>query len=123
MNVVLVNLLGLALIALVVWWFWLSESAGAQATVTATGVQETRVRVAGGYDPDVVRVEAGRPVRLVFHREEASPCSERVVFDAFGVSADLPTGVDVPVQFIPPEPGEYEFTCQMGMLRGKVVAT
>ena len=70
-----------------------------------------------------MRVEAGRPVRLMFSRQEADPCSEKVVFDAFGVSADLPEGMSVPVEFTPEEPGEYEFACQMGMLRGKVVVT
>lgn len=79
--------------------------------------------VRSGCSPDTIRVQAGRPVRLVFDRQEADPCSERVVFDAFGVSAELPTGTDVPVEFTPTQPGEYEFACQMGMLRGKVIVT
>jgi plastocyanin domain-containing protein len=44
-----------------------------------------------------------------------------VVFNDFGKSAQLPTGETVPVEFLPEQPGEYEFTCQMGMLRGKVI--
>ncbi|VAW05297.1 hypothetical protein MNBD_ACTINO02-2794 [hydrothermal vent metagenome] len=123
MNVLLVNLGGLALIALIVWYFWLSSSSAATAAVTAGGVQETRIIVKGGYSPDTIRVEAGRPVRLIFDRQEASPCSERVVLDAFGLSAELPTGNDVPIEFTPTEPGEYEFACQMGMLRGKVIVS
>jgi plastocyanin domain-containing protein len=123
MNVVLVNVGGLALIALIVWYFWLSSSTAATAAVTASGVQETRIVVKGGYSPDTIRVDAGRPVRLIFERREASPCSERVVFDDFGLSADLPTGDEVPIEFTPTEPGEYEFACQMGMLRGKVVVS
>jgi len=27
----------------------------------------------------------------------------------------------VPIEFVPEKPGEYEFHCQMGMLRGKVI--
>jgi plastocyanin domain-containing protein len=27
----------------------------------------------------------------------------------------------VPVEFLPQKPGEYEFACQMGMLRGKLI--
>ncbi|NOX23416.1 MAG: cupredoxin domain-containing protein [Actinobacteria bacterium] len=123
MNVLLVNLGGLGLIALIVWYFWLSSSSAATAAVTAGGVQETRIIVKGGYSPDTIRVEAGRPVRLIFDRQEASPCSERVVLDAFGLSAELPTGNDVPIEFTPTEPGEYEFACQMGMLRGKVIVS
>ena len=123
MDVVLVNLAGLGLIGLIVWYFWLSTSTGTAAAVTTGGVQETRVTVHGGYSPDTIRVQAGRPVRLVFDRQEADPCSERVVLDAFGISAELPTGTDVPLEFTPTKPGEYEFACQMGMLRGKVIVT
>ncbi len=44
-----------------------------------------------------------------------------VVFNDFGKSAHLPTGETVPVEFLPEKPGEYEFTCQMGMFRGKLI--
>jgi len=79
------------------------------------------VRVRGGYWPSVVFARAGRPLRLIFRREETAPCSERVVFPAFGKSAMLPPYEDVTVELLPKEPGEYEFTCQMGMLRGRLI--
>ncbi len=56
-----------------------------------------------------------------FTREETVACSEMVIFNDFGKSAHLPTGETVPVEFLPEKPGEYEFTCQMGMLRGKLI--
>ncbi len=40
---------------------------------------------------------------------------------AFGKSARLPEGETVAVEFLPKEPGEFEFACQMRMFRGKVV--
>jgi plastocyanin domain-containing protein len=122
MDVILVNLAGLGLITLIVWYFWLSKPIGTAAAVTSAGVQEAFIVVKGGYSPDTIRVTAGRPVRLVFNRQEADPCSERVVLDAFGVSAELPQGSNIPVEFTPIQAGSYEFACQMGMLRGKVVA-
>lgn len=121
MTVLIVDLIGLALIGLIVWYFWLSKPQGSLAAVGASGVQEAFIVVKGGYSPDTIRVEAGKPVRLVFNRQEADPCSEKVIFDAFGISAGLPEGENVPIEFTPSEPGEYEFACQMGMLRGKVV--
>lgn len=33
----------------------------------------------------------------------------------------LPSGKVVPVEFLPENPGEYGFDCQMGMFRGKLV--
>ena len=123
MNVLFVDLAGLALIGLIVWYFWLSSSSGTAAALTAGGIQETRVIVKGGYSPDTIRVRSGRPVRILFDRQEADPCSERVVLDAFGISAELPTGNEVPIEFTPTKPGEYEFACQMGMLRGRVIVS
>ena len=81
----------------------------------------TRVRVRSGYEPDTIYGRAGEPVRIVFRREETAPCSERVVFPAFGKSAMLPPYQDVLVELLPSEPGEYEFTCQMGVLHGTLV--
>lgn len=123
MTTLIVNLAGLGLIGWIIWYFWLSSPATAATAVNANGVQEAFIVVKGGYSPDTLRVEAGRPVRLMFNRQEADPCSEKVIFDAFGISADLPQDDMVPVEFTPTEPGDYEFACQMGMLRGKVIVS
>lgn len=113
---------GLAASLFIAWFFWFSRNKGVAAETTAAGVQEAQVIVKGGYTPDVIIVKAGRPVRLVFRREETASCSEMVVFKDFGKSAKLPPGETVAVEVLPEQPGVYEFTCQMGMLRGKLVA-
>ncbi len=84
---------------------------------------EVRVRVRGGYDPQVIRSEAGVPLRLLFRREESSSCSEQVVFPAFGRSVTLPQGEQVAVDLLPDVPGEYEFTCGMGVLQGRLLVS
>ncbi len=48
-------------------------------------------------------------------------CSEMVVLADFNKSAQLPVGKTVPVEFLPNKPGEYEFACQMGMFRGRLI--
>lgn len=82
---------------------------------------DVRIRVRGGYVPDTIHAQAGVPLRLVFRREETSPCSEQVVFPAFGKSVTLPPGEQVAVELLPEVPGEYEFTCAMGMLHGRLI--
>ncbi len=79
------------------------------------------ILVKGGYTPDIIGVQRGKPVRLSFRREESAACSEMVVFGDFGKSAKLPQGEIIPVEFVPDKAGEYEFSCQMGMLRGKLI--
>ena len=118
---ILVDLIGLGLIAFIVWFFWMVKAKGARAGVTSGGYQEQMVLVKGGYTPDVIVVEAGKPVRLNFIRQESASCSEMVLLPAFNKSARLPEGETVPVEFLPKEPGEYEFACQMGMFRGKLI--
>jgi plastocyanin len=80
-----------------------------------------RVRIHGGYEPDTIHARAGERILIVFRREETAACSERVVFPSFGKSAMLPPYQDVTVELEPREPGEYEFTCQMGMLHGRLI--
>ena len=122
MNIALlfVNLAGLALIALVVWYFWLFRREGVQVAMVA-GIQEATIKVKGGYDPDVIVVKKGKPVRLNFLRQESSMCSEMVIFDKLQRSAMLPEGEMVAIEFTPQQNGEIPFQCQMGMLRGKVI--
>jgi plastocyanin domain-containing protein len=118
---------GLAAIAWVNWYFFV---AGRTPVVVATraGVtndsspQEQTITVDGGYSPAVVRVKAGRPVRLVFDRKDSGSCSEEVVFPDFHVRQFLPTGKKTVVEVTPPRAGRYEFTCGMSMLRGALVA-
>ena len=118
---VIALLVGMALIGGIAWFFWGPRKGGVRATATSSGYQEAMVLVKGGYTPDVLIVQHGKPVRFNFRREETAACSEMVIFNDFGKSAHLPTGETVPVEFLPEKPGEYEFTCQMGMLRGKLI--
>ncbi len=118
---ILVTVGGLAAIALIVWYFWLVKKEGVKAALTTSGYQEAMILVKGGYTPDVIRLEQGRPARLKFLREESASCSEMVLLPSFSKSMTLPEGEAVAVEFMPDKPGEYEFQCQMGMLRGKLV--
>jgi plastocyanin domain-containing protein len=117
---IIVNITGLTFIALIVWYFWLYRREGLQV-VEVGGIQEAQIKVKGGYDPDVIVVKRGKPVRLHFNRQESAMCSEMVIFDKIGQSAKLPEGEPVTIEFTPEQRGEIPFQCQMGMLRGKVI--
>src|SRR5258705_3393137 len=92
------------------------------AALTATGAHEVKVLVKNGYDPDTILVEAGRPLRLHFYRDETAECSERVVFDGLNIDEALPPFQTTTIEFLPKEPGDYPFRCGMSMIRGRVVA-
>jgi plastocyanin domain-containing protein len=117
---IIVVIIGLAAIAFVLWYFF-GEKQRVAATVTAGGVQEIKVTVKGGYDPDVIVVKQGQPVRLNFYRDETSSCSDRVIFGDFGIARDLPAFKITSIDFTPDKAGEFTFTCGMNMMRGKLM--
>ena len=117
----LVLVSGVALMALVVWYFFMGEGTRAAAVVGAAGVQQIKVTVKGGYTPDVIVVKRGVPVELAFYRDEATDCTERVVFGDFGISRQLPAFQTTPVTFTPERAGEFAFTCGMNMVRVKLI--
>jgi plastocyanin domain-containing protein len=117
-----VTLLGICAIAWINWYFFLARSPAVSVTPEGAGPQRARIAVKGGYSPAVVRVRAGRPVRLEFYRDETGGCTEEVVLPDFGIRTFLPPHRTTPVEFTPERAGSYEFTCGMGMVRGRVIA-
>lgn len=118
---ILVFLSGFILTILIAWYFWFAPKAQTRAVVAASGAQEVAITVKGGYTPDVIVVQKGRPVRLTFTRQESSTCSEQVLLPDLNQHALLPEGEQVTMEFTPVKGGEYGFQCQMGMLRGKLI--
>ncbi len=111
---------GVAAIIWVLWYFLFSRGPAVVAGL-AHGVQEVRITVKGGYTPDTIVVQAGKPVRLQFYRDETADCSERVVFEKFGIEAALPAFQTTTVELTPTEAGEFPFRCGMNMLKGLLV--
>ncbi len=110
----IINILGLLLIALIIWWFWLYKPAEVSAE---EGVVKVIVED-GTYQPSRIRLPAGQPARLQFLRKDASPCAATVVFSDFDISEELPLNKPKEVNLPAMDAGDYDFTCQMQMYRG-----
>lgn len=113
----LVTLGGLGLIGAEVWWFLFSKNPSKQAT-THQGIQEVKITVDGGYNPDRIRVNVGQPVRLNFLRKDPSSCLEKVILPDFHKALDLPMNQVSSLEFTPNQAGDYTFHCGMNMFRG-----
>ncbi len=118
---IIVLLSGVALIGFVIWFFFMTEGERERAEVGATGEQQIKVTVKGGYSPDVIVVKKGIPVELDFYRDEAASCTEQVIFGDFQISRMLPAFQTTPIRFTPERAGEFTFTCGMNMVRGKLI--
>ncbi len=119
---VLVVLAGGAFMAWELWYFLAPRKPRDKDELPRTEVQEVRIVVRGGYYPDTVVVETGRPVRLRFYRDETADCSERVIFETLGIDRTLPAFQTTTVEFTPRKPGDYPFRCGESVLRGRIVA-
>src|SRR3990172_4472681 len=97
---------GIVLTILIAWYFWFAPKAQTRAAISESGAQEIAVTVKGGYTPDVIVVQKGRPVRLTFTRQESAACSERALFPDFNKNAALPEGEQVTLEFTPEKTGE-----------------
>ena len=115
----MVNIAGLLVILLIIWWFWLS-----QPKVVKQQSELLEVIVDNGvYTPAHIQVEQGNPLTLRFIRKDASPCAEKVIFDELNISADLPLDQPLDLHIPTQTPGSFDFTCQMQMYRGKLTVT
>lgn len=114
-----VTLGGLGLIGLELWWFRFSKTK-AQKAESNQGIQETTITVDGGYEPNHIVVNAGKPVRLNFLRRDPSSCLEKVLLPDFHIAKDLGLNHVTPIEFTPKTPGQYTFTCGMNMFHGVV---
>lgn len=112
---------GLALTGLVLWYFFFSSRLAVAAQSTSGGVQQVDITVKGGYSPSVIEVTHGQPVQLNFYRDEENSCSEELLMPDFNVRRDLPAFQTTLVELLPEQPGRFDFTCGMGMLRGSLV--
>ena len=69
---VFVILSGIVLTILIAWYFWFAPKAQTRVAVSASGAQEVAITVKGGYTPDVIVVQKGRPVRQMRIPQRAS---------------------------------------------------
>ncbi len=114
-------LAGSAVLIAGVLWYFFGEREKVAAGLTESGVQEIKITVRGGYEPDVIAVKQGIPVKLDFYRDESASCTEQVVFGDFGIARDLPAFKTTSIEFTPDKAGEFTFACGMNMVRGKLV--
>jgi plastocyanin domain-containing protein len=117
----MVALGGVGLIALELWWFLGRHGQTAAAAAEGDGaVQTVRITVQGGYAPARVRLRAGQPIRLVFHRLDPSACVAKVIVPDLQRSLDLPLNGEARLDLPPLAPGRYPFHCGMNMVRGEL---
>ncbi len=83
-------------------------------------VQEFTIVVGNEYEPSIITVKKGKPVKLLFDYEKKS-CAGTVVIKDFKIKQKLELGKKIPIEFTPTKEGEYSFHCSMKMYKGIIV--
>jgi len=115
----IINLVGIGLILLIVWWFWLYSPKNEQQIKTNG---EINIVVQDGvYQPSTIALSASTGTTLKFTRKDPSPCAATVIFPDFEISEELPLNKTIEIALPMMEKGKYVFHCQMQMYKGYLV--
>jgi plastocyanin domain-containing protein len=120
MNTLIVNILGLSLIAFIVGWFWLYRpKTAARPTNSVIDIHVDN----GVYSPSDINIPLHQATILRFIREDKSPCAETVIFDGLDISENLPVNQSKAIRITPSSSGTFEFHCPMNMYKGRLHVT
>lgn len=114
----IINLAGLLLIALIIWWFWLYKP----KEIIIDENDLTIIVENGTYSPSRIKIPANKAIKIQFMRKDPSPSSATLLIPELKISESLPLNKIKIIQLPAIEAGEYEFHCQMNMLQGKILA-
>ena len=74
-----------------------------------------------GYQPKSLKLRRGIPARVTFIRKIEETCGKAIAIPQYNIRRELPLNEPVVLEFTPNKPGEFNFTCGMGMLRGTLI--
>lgn len=118
MNLLVINIIGLVLIALIIYWFWIYKP----KNVHAKDQDVIKIVVEDGvYQPAHISVPADTEISLEFLRKDETPCAEMVIFPELNISESLPLNKTKSIKLKSLEKGSYQFHCQMQMYKGELV--
>jgi len=118
----LINLIGISLIVLIAWWFWLySPKKEQKMSANKTNGEINIVVQDGVYQPSTITLSTSTATTLKFTRKDPSPCAATLIFPDLEISEELPLNKTIEIALPMMEKGKYAFHCQMQMYKGYLV--
>lgn len=112
---------GLAIKGVGLFDFAKSGGNGGVVATTENGIQVVKMAVEySGYNPSVIKIKQGVPVRWEIDGKQLSGCTNQIIIPDLNISKKLSSGLNF-VEFIAPNKGTLNFSCGMGMVRGKFI--
>ncbi|MFA5188428.1 MAG: sulfite exporter TauE/SafE family protein [Patescibacteria group bacterium] len=96
-----------------------ATSSGNSSTQIVNGYQEVKMDLGTfGYEPNVLYVKKGVPVRWIINVKQMSGCTSAIRLDDYNIYKQLNYGENI-IEFTPDKLGELKFSCGMRMVWGK----
>ena len=74
-----------------------------------------------GFEPSIFNIKRDIPVKWMINGVNITGCTSTIIVPSYDISKSLRTGENI-VQFTPRGKGVINFSCGMGMVRGKFIA-
>lgn len=118
---IIMTIIVLGLIGLISWWFFAKRTTSKETAQIKGQTQVAKIKVDGGFQPEVVTLQKDLPAQLEFVRKDPSSCLEEVIFSDWGIKQYLPQDQTVTIPVDTAQAGEFEYSCGMQMFHGKIV--
>ena len=92
---------------------------GNQQPVQSEQIAEMHVTY-NGFEPQVIKIKKGLPVKWVIYGDQVTGCTNHIVVPSLNISTPVSSGQTV-VRFTAETTGTINFSCWMGMVRGKFI--
>ena len=113
---IVINSVGLILIGLIVWWFWIAKN-------KTTLIKHASIDIVlenGIYEPPNILIDANKEYELLVTRKDETPCAEFLMIPSLNISETLKLNESVTIKLPKLKPGDYPFHCQMKMYKGLI---
>lgn len=95
------------------------ETVQTPSTTDSEQVVEMHVTY-NGFEPSVIEIKKGIPVRWIIYGDQVTGCTNRIIVPSLNISKAINPGENV-ITFTPQNDGVINFSCWMGMVRGKFI--
>jgi len=114
MDKIIVTAGGLAVIVGMYWFFFGKKEESMKASDT------WNIHVEGGYKPNTITINQGKPATLTFIRTDSNRCLEEIIFPDYKIKEYLPLNIPITITLPPKKKGVSGFYCGMNMFHGRI---
>lgn len=99
--------------------FYFKKSAN--ATIVNEEFQTIRMKIDyNGFSPNVFTLKNGVPVKWIIDGAQVTNCTNEIIVPSLNIRQKIHSGENL-IEFVPNKTGEINFSCWMGMVKGKFI--